>query len=126
MQSPHIWIQRQGYKTKLRCKRSHNSLCFYEMKDVSKTFQNIEEVFIKGSWSTKAGCVLSFPLVFLLTIEKLFFLVERRHSRPSDDDIGERQNLANLQNESGSLVNNAAGVSEFTLTDEGKYWIFLL
>lgn len=64
---------------------------------------------------------MSFPLVFLLTIEKLFFLVERRHSRPSDDDIGERQNLANLQNESGSLVNNAAGVSEFTLTDEGKY-----
>ncbi|XP_056015018.1 uncharacterized protein LOC125676214 isoform X1 [Ostrea edulis] len=45
-------------------------------------------------------------------------LLERRHSRPSDDDIGERQNLANLQNESGSLVNNAAGVSEFTLTDE--------
>ncbi|XP_056015017.1 uncharacterized protein LOC125676215 isoform X3 [Ostrea edulis] len=50
---------------------------------------------------------------------------ERRHSRPSDDDIGERQNLANLQNESGSLVNNAAGVSEFTLlleplTDEER------
>ncbi|XP_056015049.1 uncharacterized protein LOC125676217 isoform X2 [Ostrea edulis] len=47
-------------------------------------------------------------------------LLERRHSRPSDDDIGERQNLANLQNESGSLVNNAAGVSEFTLTDEER------
>ncbi|XP_056016997.1 uncharacterized protein LOC125676213 [Ostrea edulis] len=93
------------------------------------TFSNTTETYDSTTLPTNAvpvGAIVGGLVAFLVIIGIVIGIIvwkrrkkrkrtERRHSRPSDDDIGERQNLANLQNESGSLVNNAAGVSEFTL-----------